>query len=296
MRILLNGSSGRIGRAIFGALAGDHDVIGLDRSVFSTTHIVGDVGDIGVLGPALEGVDAVIHTAGPHAPHVDLVPDAEFERVNIEATHELYEWAREAGARRFVYTSTTALYGDAIQPGACTWIDEDTPPQPRSVYHRTKYAAEVMLESLASEALPVRVLRMSRCFPEAADTMATYRLHRGIDARDVAAGHKRALTDEGAVFDRFILSGRTPFEPSDCDELASDPRGVLFRRAPAFLAAMNARGWSLPASIDRIYSSAKASEDLNWQPRWGWEEVLAQADRDDLEILPAWASVAQRSE
>ena len=91
MKILLTGSSGRIGRAIFGALARDHEVVGIDRNVFSTTQIVGDVGDIGVLGPALEDVDAVIHTAGPPAPHVELVPDAEFERENIEATHVLFE-------------------------------------------------------------------------------------------------------------------------------------------------------------------------------------------------------------
>ena len=211
MKVLLTGSSGRIGRAIYGALAGDHEVIGVDARVFSTTRIVGDCGDSGVMKPALEGVDAVIHTAGPHAPHVDLVPDAEFERVNIEATHELYEWAREAGARRFVYTSTTALYGDAVEPESCTWIDEQTPPKPRSIYHRTKYAAEVMLESMACDALPVRVMRMSRCFPEPADAMALYRLHRGIDARDVGAGHALALSDQGGAFERFILSGATPF-------------------------------------------------------------------------------------
>lgn len=296
MRVLLTGSSGRVGRAIFGALAGEHDVIGVDRTVFSTTSVVGDCGDQGVMKPALEGVDAVIHTAGPHAPHVDLVPDAEFERVNIEAMHELYEWAREAGAGVFVYTSTTALYGDAVQPGACVWIDEDTPPQPRTIYHRTKYAAEVMLESMASEALPVRVMRMSRCFPESADRMAAYRLHRGVDARDVGAGHALALTHSGLEFERFILSGATPFEPADCDTLASDPRAVLETRAPAFLAAMDQRGWSLPPSIDRVYSSAKAQEQLGWRPRWGWEEVTAQADRADLEVLPIVAGAATRPE
>ena len=245
---------------------------------------------------ALEGVDAVIHTAGPHAPHVDLVPDAEFERVNIEATHELYEWAREAGARRFVYTSTTALYGDAVEPESCTWIDEQTPPKPRSIYHRTKYAAEVMLESMACDALPVRVMRMSRCFPEPADAMALYRLHRGIDARDVGAGHALALSDQGGAFERFILSGATPFQPWDCEGLASDPRSVLEQRAPGLLAAMDQRGWPIPPCIDRVYSSGKAQEALGWRPRWGWEEVMRQADDADLEALPARASIHERSE
>ena len=286
MKVLLTGSSGRIGRAIYGALAAQHEVIGVDARVFSTTHIVGDCADSGVMKPALESVDAVIHTAGPHAPHVDVVSDAEFERVNIEATHNLYEWAREAGAGVFVYTSTTALYGDAIAPGACTWIDEETAPSPRSVYHRTKFAAEVMLEEMASEACPVRVMRMSRCFPESAEKMATYRLHRGVDARDVGTGHALALAHKGAVFERFILSGVTPFGPQDCEGLAKDPRSALDRCAPDFLAAMEARGWPLPGGIDWVYSSAKARQELGWRPRWGWEEVMRQADHADLEVLP----------
>ncbi|MEO0698875.1 MAG: NAD(P)-dependent oxidoreductase [Pseudomonadota bacterium] len=296
MKVLLTGSSGRVGRAIYGALAGAHEVIGVDRNVFSTTRIIGDIADSGVMKPALEGVDAIIHTAGPHAPHVGILPDAEFERVNIEATHNLYEWAREAGAGVFVYTSTTALYGDAVQPGACTWVDEETAPQPRSVYHRTKFAAEVMLEEMASEACPVRALRMSRCFPESAEKMAAYRLHRGVDARDVGMGHALALGVEGAAFERFILSGATPFSPQDCEDLASVPRAALARRAPGFLAAMEARGWPLPASIDRVYSSAKAHEKLGWRPRWGWEEVMRQADCDDLEVLPVGAGAQTKPE
>jgi len=300
MKILLTGSSGRIGRAIFGALAsgrfGEHEVIGLDQNVFSTTQILGDVADEGILRLALIGVDAVIHTAGPHAPHVDLVTDAEFERVNIEATHNLYEKAREAGVRRFIYTSTTALYGDAVQSDACAWIDEVTLPQPRSIYHRTKLAAEIMLEAMASEALPVRVLRMSRCFPEGADRMAAYRLHRGVDARDVGTGHALALAHKGPAFDRFILSGATPFHPQDCEGLAKTPRNVLEQRAPDFVKEMDARGWPLPAQIDRIYSSAKAQEELGWKPRWDWRDVLHQADRCDLEVLPFGAQSAERSE
>ncbi|MEM9310148.1 MAG: NAD(P)-dependent oxidoreductase [Pseudomonadota bacterium] len=295
MKILLTGSSGRIGRAIYGALAAQHDVTGLDRHPFATTDTLGDVADEGILHPLLYGVDAVIHAAGPHAPHVDVVSDAEFERVNIEATHDLYEWARGAGVTRFVYTSTTALYGDAIVPGACAWVDEETPPQPRSVYHRTKYAAEVMLEEMATDALPVQVMRVSRCFPESAEKMAAYRLHRGVDARDVGTAHALALKHHAAAFERFILSGSTPFHPKDCETLARDPRAVFEARAPDFLAAMDARGWPLPRSVDRVYSNAKAHERLGWRPRWGWEEVMAQADRADLEVLPVGAGAATRT-
>ena len=287
MKVVLTGSSGRIGRAIFGALAGAHEVVGIDRTVFSTTHIVGDCTDRALLESALEGAYAVIHTAGPHAPHVGIVPDAEFERVNVEGTRTLIEVARTSGVRRIVYTSTTALYGHAIEPGKCSWIDEATEPLPRTIYHRTKLAAEALLADAADEALGVRVLRMSRCFPEAAPLMALYRLHRGIDARDVGEAHALALAHEGAAFERFVISGATPFVSGDCDELAHDAPAVIRARSPQLAAAFNERGWKLPKTIDRVYSSARAQGELDWKPTRDWREVIAQLDSGDIEVLAA---------
>ena len=286
MKIILTGSSGRIGRAIFASLAGAHEVVGVDRNAFSTTRVTGDCADEALMRPLLEGADAIIHTAGPHAPHVGEVPDEEFTRINVEATGKLYQWALEAGAKRFLYTSTTALYGHAIAKGACTWVDENTTPQPKSIYHSTKLAGEEQLEALATANLPVRVLRMSRCFPESAPQMATYRLHRGIDARDVGEGHAKALAHEGPAFARFILSGATPFTREDCGGLAADAPSIIRARAPKLAEAFGARGWELPRSIDRVYDPGAAQKELGWQSRWGWEEVIAQADRNDLEVLP----------
>ncbi|MFU7527507.1 NAD-dependent epimerase/dehydratase family protein [Qipengyuania sp. ASV99] len=296
MKIIITGSSGRIGRAIFGALAARHEVTGIDRNPFSTTHIVGDCADPELLRRALDGADAVIHSAGPHAPHVGLVADADFLRVNVEGTRSLAEIARASGVTRLLYTSTTALYGDAVEPGRCTWIDEDTVPLPKSIYHRTKLAAEALLEELASAEMSVRILRMSRCFPEPAPLMAAYRLHRGVDARDVAAGHALALTDQGAAFERFVLSGETVFAREDCEGLAKDAPEVIRARAPALAAEFAKRGWDLPRSIDRVYSSARAQDRLGWRARQGWQEVLAQADRDDLEVLPAGSHIARKAE
>jgi nucleoside-diphosphate-sugar epimerase len=70
----------------------------------------------------------VIHTAALHAPHVGVVPDAEFQRINVDGTLMVAETAMAAGVPRLVFTSTTALYGDAVSEGTCTFIDEETPP------------------------------------------------------------------------------------------------------------------------------------------------------------------------
>lgn len=296
MKIILTGSSGRIGRAIFGSLAQTHEVIGIDTRVFATTRVIADCTDEAVVRPLLEGADALIHTAGPHAPHVGEVADEEFVRVNVDGTTNLYEWARASGVKHFLYTSTTALYGHAIAEGKCTWVDETTTPLPKSIYHRTKLSAEERLQALACDQLPVRVLRMSRSFPESAPLMACYRLHRGIDARDVGEGHARALGFNGPAFARFILSGATPFEREDCEALASNAPKVIRTRAPELAEAFAKRGWELPATIDRIYDPGAAKAALDWRTRWGWQEVCAQLDRADLEVLPQGAMVQERSE
>ena len=199
-RVLVTGASGRVGRAVCVQLWAQHEVHGLDRAPSSTASHVGDLGDEALVQHALEGVQAVVHTAALHAPHVGLLPDAEFQRVNVDATRRLYQLAAQAGVARFVFTSTTALYGAAsTPPGRAGWVTEATEPQPRSIYHRSKLAAEAALVEAAAGAgarAPVlRILRMSRCFPEAAPLMAAYRLHRGVDARDVARAHALALVD-----------------------------------------------------------------------------------------------------
>lgn len=283
MRILLTGASGRIGRALHARLARQHEVRGLDRVPSPTAEVVGDVGDAGLVRRLLTGADAVLHCAALHAPHVGVRPDAEFERVNVEATRTLAEAAARAGVKHLVYTSTTALYGAA---GRGLWIDETTQPQPQTIYHRSKLAAEQLLQAAAERGdFRLTVLRMGRCFPEPAPQMAVYRLHRGVDARDVAEAHALAL--ERGVEGLFIVSGATPFRPDDLPLLQHDAPAVIAQRAPALAAAFRQRGWPLPRSIDRVYASAAAQRALGWWPRHGFESVLAQLDAGTADVLAA---------
>ena len=286
-RIVVTGSAGRVGRAIHMRLARDHDVVGFDEKPSPTTDVVARLQDVVALGRVVQGADAVVHVAALHAPHVGLRPDGDFERVNVEATEALVRIAAAAGVRRFVFTSTTALYG-AGQPGEdADWITEDTVPRPRTIYHRTKIAAENLLEKAAvAHDLAVTALRMSRCFPEPAPLMAAYRLHRGVDARDVAEAHALALGWEGPGFRRFVISGATPFRPEDAEALGKRAPQALAHRAPELVAAFAAHGWKLPAAIDRVYDPARAHAGLGWTPRFGFEEVLGEFARGSPEVLP----------
>jgi nucleoside-diphosphate-sugar epimerase len=294
-RVLVTGSAGRIGRAIWIALArAGHAVRGLDATPASTVEHVVDLREHRALAAACNGVDAIVHTAALHAPHVGVRSAADFQAINVYATRALLDAAAAAGVRRIVYTSTTALYGDAATPlGRAGWVDEDTAPAPVTIYHHSKLAAEDLLVDAATQGGPaVRIIRMSRCFPEPAPVMAAYRLHRGVDARDVAAAHVAALEHIGPASRCFVISGDTPLLPGDCDELARDAPAVLARCAPALVAAFAARGWNLPARIDRVYVNHRARAELGWAPRHGWSEVLRQFEAFSSEVLPPSGTAA----
>ena len=206
MRILVTGSAGRVGRAIYIKLMRTHDVVGIDKTPCSTADYIGDIRDSALIDGVLENIDVIVHTAALHAPHVGLVPDLEFQSINVDATEKLALAGVKAGVKHFIFTSTTALYGYASTPKNITgWIDEDVTPQPKSIYHKSKIAAETKLKEISNLfQLPVTVLQMSRCFPEPVDLMAVFRLTRGIDARDVANAHLCAVEKRLNGFNRNV--------------------------------------------------------------------------------------------
>ncbi|KAB2824748.1 NAD-dependent epimerase/dehydratase family protein [Aliivibrio finisterrensis] len=288
MRILVTGSAGRVGRAIYIKLMRTHDVVGIDKTPCSTADYVGDIRDSTMMDGVLENIDVIIHTAALHAPHVGLVPDSEFQSINVDATEKLALAGVKAGIKHFIFTSTTALYGYASTPKSIAgWVDEKVIPQPKSIYHKSKIAAETKLEEISNLfQLPVTVLQMSRCFPEPADLMAVFRLTRGIDARDVANAHLCAVEKRLSGFNRFIISGATPFHLSDCEALYTDAEAVIKRKSPEIVLAFKQRNWQLPQRLDRVYDSLSAREKLGWLPIHGFESVLEMLDTETAEVLP----------
>ena len=117
MRVLVTGSSGRIGGAICARLSLRHQVVGLDLRPGPLTSAVGDICDSRLLAATCAGLDAVVHTASLHAPDLEIRSAGDFRQTNVEGTRRLLAACGEAGISRFVYTSTTSLYGHALMPG-----------------------------------------------------------------------------------------------------------------------------------------------------------------------------------
>ena len=280
MRIVVTGAAGLIGSAIAGRLAGDHHVVGVDLLPGPQVTVAADCLEVAKWGRGIGAIDAVIHAAALHAPHVGQVSDEEFRRANVEVTARLVDFALSAGASRFVLTSTTSLYGHALESGeGAVWIDEQVEPQPRDIYDETKLAAEQLVAS-SGASMTCTSLRMSRCFPEPAELMAAYRLHRGIDRRDVAEAHALALDRKGPPA-TYIISAATPFERQDAEGLSRNAPAVIEQRCPGLVALMATLGWRPPCSIGRVYDASLAERELGFRARFGIHACLA-GDWDPL--------------
>lgn len=293
MRVLVTGSSGWLGRYLVPALTGaGHQVVGLDVATGAHTDVLGSVADRSLIDRlfAESRFDAVIHAGALHKPDIVRYPRQAFIDVNVSGTLNLLEAAVAHGASRFVFTSTTSLMiSHAIRAGegdAAVWIDETmTPLEPRNIYGVTKLAGERLCRLLHDETgLPVVILRTSRFFPEEDDTHRTLSgenmkanelLHRRLTVEDAVAGHLAALEHAPTIgFDTLILSAPTPFSRDEAAALKADAAAVIATHLPEAAAIYAARGWTLPARIDRVYDASRAERVLGFRCATDFAAVL----------------------
>src|SRR5436190_10398341 len=117
MKILITGSSGHLGEALMRTLQhSDHEAIGLDFKPGPFTQQVGSIVDRKFVKDSIRDVNAVIHAATLHKPHVVTHSAQEFIDTNIAGTLNLLEEAVSAGTASFIYTSTTSAFGRALIP------------------------------------------------------------------------------------------------------------------------------------------------------------------------------------
>jgi nucleoside-diphosphate-sugar epimerase len=266
--------------------------VGVDIKPSPFTTLVGSIADRGFIERAMDGVDAVIHAATLHKPHVATHSRQAFVDTNITGTLNLLEEAAARSVRAFVYTSTTSVYGRALTPplGApAAWITEDVPPASKNIYGVTKLAAEHLCELFhGTRRLPCVVLRTSRFFPELDDHRETREsyddlnvkvnemLYRRADLEDVAAAHLLAVTRATDLgFGRYIVSATTPFALDDLPQLHRDAPAVVRRHVPEYEDVYAARRWSMFPTIDRVYVNDRARTELGWTPRHDFASVVA---------------------
>jgi nucleoside-diphosphate-sugar epimerase len=133
---------------------GDHVLEGV-KDHPHLEQIKGDIRDVSLLRRVLRGCDAVIHLACiSNDPSFELNPGLG-RAVNYDAFAPLVRISRESGVRRFIYASTSSVYG--ISEAAN--VTEDQPLAPLTDYSKYKALCEPILRECQSPDFTTLVIR-----------------------------------------------------------------------------------------------------------------------------------------
>jgi len=205
---------------------------------------------------AFDGVDIVMDLAGiSNDPASDLPPRIT-EEINLSGAVHMAQLAKEAGAQRYLYSSSCSIYGHSNGNGER--LTECSPKAPVSLYARTKIAAEEELRKLNDDDFAVVFLRNATVYG------LSYRMRFDlvINLMTLYAYKKRRL---------YVLGGGEQWRP------LVHVRDV----ARAFLLMMEA-----PA--DKIAGQAfnVGSNDQNYQIYRIAQMVRDVVPHTDLEVVP----------
>ncbi|RMH34367.1 MAG: NAD-dependent epimerase/dehydratase family protein [Nitrospirae bacterium] len=154
MRVLVTGAGGFLGQAVVGALLQKgYAVRGLYRHGSPSQEntpmevVIGDIRDRAAMKAAVKGCWAVVHLAGKvHADHGTHSNAEDYHSINVEGTRFLLEGALAQNVQRFVFASSVKVFGETTD--GC--VDESHMPAPVSHYAKSKWAAEQLVNALAS--------------------------------------------------------------------------------------------------------------------------------------------------
>jgi len=149
VKVFVSGSNGYVGSLLVPQLlAAGHQVVGFDTQWFgdaylptdngSLTLFKGDIREPEAVYWAMKGCDAVIWLACLSNDTSCNLDQELSESINIRAFGPCIEAAKKAGIKRFIYASSSSVYGINHSPD----VTEDMPLVPVTLYNRSKMECE----------------------------------------------------------------------------------------------------------------------------------------------------------
>jgi nucleoside-diphosphate-sugar epimerase len=157
-KILITGGAGYCGSVLTPQLLDlGYEVVVYDIMYYGDQHlpkdhpkltvIEGDIRDTDTLARACEGVEAVIHLACISNDTSFDLDEALSTSVNMDAFEPMVIAAKKAGVKRFIYASSSSVYGISEEPD----VTEDHPLLPLTLYNKYKGLCEPLLSKHTDE-------------------------------------------------------------------------------------------------------------------------------------------------
>jgi nucleoside-diphosphate-sugar epimerase len=267
MTILVTGATGRVGSRFVPRLLQQHEPVRIlardparaeSLGRLGADVVIGDLRDPGSVADALKSIDAVVHLGAAFRG----VSDEEAVTINHTVTVELARSALRAGVTRFIYASTTLIYGAGHDRPA---VEADEPAPPGMAYPTSKADAEQALLHLhRAEGLPLRIARLAFVYGEgdphlaesvrwARDWPLHKRLHL-VHHADVGQALLRAVRASGVDGEIFNVADDAPVTALELLGLNGEA------------AAEDAASRTLDDPWEGIADTAKIRRELGFRP------------------------------
>ena len=302
MTVLVTGGAGYIGSHVVHELtdAGVRVVV-LDNlstgSIFSLPKsalpIIGDVGDAALVASIINEhrIDAIMHFAGSMIVSDSVTDPLGYYRNNTANSQTLIEAAVNGGVRRFIFSSTAAVYGNPASGS----VSEDAPAAPLSPYGRSKLMTEIMLRD-AGAAYGLRYVILRYFNVAGADPQAR------IGLATVGATHLLKIAVEAATGQRAkidVFGTDYPTQDGSCirDFIHVTDLSQAHRSALAYLRNGGAsttlncgygRGYSVLETIDAVRRVSGRSFAVQYAPRRPGDIMTMVADTSRIRGLLDW--------
>ncbi|HEY2008207.1 MAG TPA: NAD-dependent epimerase/dehydratase family protein [Rhizomicrobium sp.] len=289
-RVLVTGGAGFIGSHLCeGLLARGYQVRVLDSLIYGRREWVpgpcefleGDIRDIAACHRAVSGMDAVLHCAamsrsGPSQEAIEICTGS-----NITGTQNMLLAARDAGAKRFVYSGSSTYYGNRTPPHR-----ESDPPDLLNIYGLTKRVGEqytLMFDEQFD--LPSVVLRYFNVYGPRQPETGAYALVLGIFLRRKAEGEPLEIHGDGWQRRDFIHV--RDVVTANIAAMESNVRGEVFNVGSG--ASLSVKELADMISPDQIHTDARRNDSeatladiskiqaaLGWLPEISFTEGLKE--------------------
>lgn len=291
MRTKVTGSSGFVGQLLCNVLsipkADQYDIVNGPTQDVTNEHVTDSV---------CQQADTIVHLAAISGLKACADDEAKSYAINTDATIRLAEKAKSNGVHRFIFPSSSAVYGEAQSYG----MDESHPCDPRSVYGKQKLEAESILD-LASPSFEVIILRKSNLYGWGMTWKGITVIDKFIEAvtkrepmKLVGTGSQKRdflhILDAVSVYSTIVrakrvrsgvynLGGQTPMSVRAIAELVNDSASkILGWRSPIeFIPDDGA-----PLFHDFVYDSSKARCEWQYSPTMSIEFYIKERLLDYL--------------
>ena len=295
-RILITGASGFVGQHLLAALTRAYPAACLVADAF-------DVTDAHAVSAAVKAAapDSCVHLAGIASPvQARSEPDRAW-RVNLMGTLNLARAVlAEAPACRFLFVSTSEVYGGSFRPGLP--LDEAALLAPMNTYAATKAAADLAIGAMVNDGLrAIRVRPFNHTGPGQTDAYVVpafarqlVRIGAGlqppvmkvgalqpvrdfVDVRDICAAYVACLTKSDSDLPPGTILNLASGSPRRIGDVLDDLSRIAGVTPDIQSDALLLRPCDIPRACG---DSRLARRLLGWEPRIPWEQTLTDVVAD----------------